>query len=449
MSPHRCQFVPPYLIARLTDHADPHVAAAARATVQADRTFREGAPRPGPVRPTALPEAVGDGPQRTISDAGSSTTLPGEQVRGEGDAAVQDVAVNEAYDGLGATWQLYWTVYERDSLDGKGLPLDATVHYGQDYDNAFFDGSRMVFGDGDGQVFNRFTAAVDVIGHELTHGFTQYTSALVYRRQSGALNESVSDVFGSLVRQQQLGQTADQADWLIGKGLFTDQVQGEALRSMKAPGTAYDDDVLGQDPQPASMDDFVVTTDDEGGVHINSGIPNRAFHLAATGIGGNAWEGAGRVWYDVLTGPDIAPDCDFATFAQLTVAAATTRFGDGSAEVQAVESAWATVKVTSVPATPAADPATSRSPGVTVIRSGGFAGRRVERTIIPDELGDDAEAWRGLLRSERLRSLTQDSPVPDGYTYRVVAPDLGLDVSAPEHAWPDDVRRLVVRTLEI
>jgi Zn-dependent metalloprotease len=183
----------------------------------------------------------------------------------------------------------------------------------------------MVFGDGDGTVFNRFTIAVDVIGHELTHGVTQFTAGLDYQGQSGALNESVSDVFGSLVKQRSLGQSAGQADWLIGAGLFTPEVHGVALRSMKAPGTAYDDPQLGKDPQPATMSGYVETSDDNGGVHTNSGIPNHAFYLAATAIGGNAWEGAGQVWDDVLTGGSLPHDVDFATFAEATMAAAKAR----------------------------------------------------------------------------------------------------------------------------
>ena len=155
----------------------------------------------------------------------------------------------------------------------------------------------------------------------------------------------MSDVFGSLVKQRHARQDADGADWLIGQGLFTDQVEGVALRSMSAPGTAYDDDVIGKDPQPASMDDYVETTSDNGGVHINSGIPNRAFYLAATGIGGRAWDGAGHVWFDVLTGGNVPKDCDFATFARLTTDAARARFGDGSAQATAVAEAWDKVGV--------------------------------------------------------------------------------------------------------
>ncbi|OEV31413.1 peptidase M4, partial [Streptomyces nanshensis] len=157
-------------------------------------------------------------PQRTISDADNEERLPGEEVRAEGSEPVQDASVNRAYAGLGATFELYLSVYDRYSIDGAGLPLDATVHYGEEYANAFWDGERMVFGDGDGEIFRDFTLPVDVIGHELTHGVTQYSANLEYYGQSGALNESVSDVFGALIKQHSLGQSAQEADWLIGSG---------------------------------------------------------------------------------------------------------------------------------------------------------------------------------------------------------------------------------------
>jgi hypothetical protein len=288
-SPAPCTIVPPYLLARLVDHPDEAVAEFARRSLERDRSLREH--RSAGVPPTsstpdhpvqhqrglAAPHADdGTGPQRTIADARGGETTPGTTVRTEGQAATGDPAADEAYDGFGQTWALFDQTYGRDSLDGQGLPLLGTVHYGHGYDNAFWDGTQMVFGDGDGTVFNRFTIAVDVIGHELTHGVTEHTAALVYQGQSGALNESLSDVFGSMVKQRALGQDAASADWLIGAGLFTTRVKGAALRSMKAPGTAYDDPELGKDPQPATMADYVETADDNGGVHLNSGIPNHA-----------------------------------------------------------------------------------------------------------------------------------------------------------------------------
>lgn len=283
---------------------------------------------------------TGAGLQRTIFDAGESQRLPGQEVRAEGDPPTGDDAVDEAYDHLGATYDLYSDVYDRNSIDNEGLPLNGTVHFGQEYDNAFWDGSRMVFGDGDGELFNRFTIPVDVVGHELTHGVTGDEAGLIYWGQSGALNESVSDVFGSLVKQYQLQQKAEDADWLIGEGLLTDEVNGEALRSMKSPGTAYDDPVLGKDNQPATMADYVRTIADNGGVHTNSGIPNHAFYLAATNIGGYAWDEVGLVWYSVLTGGQLSRSAQFATFANLTVLAAAELFRDDPGVADGVSDAW-------------------------------------------------------------------------------------------------------------
>ena len=202
----------------------------------------------------------------------------------------------------------------------------------------------MVYGDGDGRLFNRFTISLDVVGHELTHGVTQTEAQLLYRGQPGALNESMSDVFGSLVKQWARNETADRADWLIGEGLFTSEVRGAALRSMKAPGTAYDDPVLGRDPQPADMAHYVHTGSDNGGVHINSGIPNRAFCLTALHLGGYAWQKAGLIWYRALTGA-LGPASDFQAVGDATAAVAAALFGEGSIEQQAVVDAWRTVGI--------------------------------------------------------------------------------------------------------
>jgi Zn-dependent metalloprotease len=283
--------------------------------------------------------------QRTVYDAQHTETLPGVTLRSEGGPPLSDVEANEAYDGLGATFDFYAAVYDRNSIDDEGLHLDATVHYGRRYDNAFWNGQQMVFGDGDGDLFNRFTASLDVIAHELTHGVTGDEAGLVYVGQAGALNESVSDVFGSLVKQYARKQTAAEADWLIGAGLFTSKVQGVALRSLKAPGTAYDDPLLGRDPQPATMAGYVKTSADNGGVHTNSGIPNHAFYLAATALGGHAWEKAGRIWYETLRDKRLKRTATFAQFARYTVVNAAHFFG--ASERQAVAAAWSAVGVKS------------------------------------------------------------------------------------------------------
>jgi Zn-dependent metalloprotease len=299
----------------------------------------DGGGSPAPTDP-GTPSQPGT-PNRSILDGeGDEDSADDTLVRAEGAPAVTDASVNNAYDGLGDVFGYYEQVHGRDSLDGKGLPLVGVVHYGQAYDNAFWDGQAMRFGDGDGQVFGDFTGCLDVIGHELTHGVTQYTANLDYQGQSGALNEHISDVFGILVKQYRAGQAAADADWLIGEGLLAEGVKGRALRDMLHPGTAYDDPQLGVDPQPADMAHYVDTAEDDGGVHINSGIPNRAFALAATALGGHAWETVGPVWYSVLTGGHLPTSCDFAAFAAATRTAAAAVSPEVAA---AVDQAWTTV----------------------------------------------------------------------------------------------------------
>ena len=291
------------------------------------------------------------GKERIVYDAKNGSNLPGTIARREGEAASADVAVNEAYDGSGTTYDLFNDVYKRNSIDANGMRLDSTVHYRIGYDNAFWDGEQMVYGDGDEnlpveeRLFNRFTIALDVIGHELTHGVTQFEAKLMYSQQPGALNESMSDVFGSLVRQYQLAQTAAEADWIIGKGLLTANVNGVGIRSMKAPGTAYDDPVLGKDPQPAHMKDYVNTISDNGGVHINSGIPNHAFYVTAIELGGHAWEKAGQIWYVTLK-DKLTTNSKFQDCANLTYQVAGDLYGAGGLEQQAVQKGWAAVGLT-------------------------------------------------------------------------------------------------------
>jgi Zn-dependent metalloprotease len=184
-------------------------------------------------------------------------------------------------------------VFGRNSLDDGGMSLISSVHVGeadggdrfQPMNNAFWDGSQMAYGDGDGQVFQCFTRSLDVVGHELTHGVQSFTSNLLYRGQSGALNEHFSDVFGILVRQWRRKESATEASWLIGREVLVPAPTRRGIRDMEHPGTAYrDDPALGTDPQPDHMSKLYVGSADSGGVHINSGIPNRAFVLVAQAL---------------------------------------------------------------------------------------------------------------------------------------------------------------------
>lgn len=344
-------FLPPMVLESIAQNGDEGQRAWALRALDRDQTVRlarvqnqkvrAGGPREGA---DALAVATEPQPNRIIRDGQGQEIVNGPIMRREGDPAVEDDAANEAYDGFGDTFSFYLEVFERNSIDDEGMPLRGVVHFGQE-PNAFWDGRRMLFADGDGVIFDRLTRSLDVIGHELSHGVVEDEAGLEYSKQSGALNEHVADAFGSLVKQHKLNQRADAADWLIGADVWTPNIAGDALRSMKAPGTAYDDPTVGKDNQPAHMRDYVETIRDNGGVHINSGIPNHAFYLVATRIGGFAWERAGLIWYEALQHPLLKPTSDFATFARLTLRVAERRFGRDSGETRAVREGWEGVGV--------------------------------------------------------------------------------------------------------
>ena len=435
-----CQFVPPYLLRQIAA-SRPDAAGRCAETLAIDERLRTARTvRPPDARPTVA-EAAGTAAPWTVHTAANSSLLPGRIVRSAGEPESGDEAVDEAAFGIAGSLALFEEVYGRRSYDGKGAPVSLSVHYQRDYDNAFWDGTQLVFGDGDGSVFGRFTKPVDVLGHELTHAVTEHTAALEYAGQSGALNESVSDVFASCLKQRLLGQSALEADWLIGEGIFVAGIHARGLRDMAAPGTAYDDPALGKDPQAGDMSGYVETTDDNGGVHLNSGIPNRAFQLAATAIGGSTWEGAGAIWYAALTGGAVTARTDFAGFAAATVAAA-------SSHASAVREAWAAVGVepgSGAPGAPAPAPAPGRV--VSVRRTGGFTGRAVDGLVDLDA-GDDPRTpeVRSLLGRIDLRGVLGGSPHPDMYSYDF---DLGGSrLVVPEQHLTDDLRRLAELVLD-
>jgi Zn-dependent metalloprotease len=325
--PLRC-ILPPNVLDRLARSDDPDVRASALDAIRVDARFRiaraESASRTGGRATAPVTFArIGGSPNRTIYDQnhGSSQTL-GRVVRAEGQPETDDLAATEAYDGLGRTYEYFWTTFQRDSIDGQSRTLHGCVHQGENYPNAFWDGRAMFFGDGDGQMLTRTTAGVDVIGHELTHGVTQFEANLVYSGQSGALNESISDVFGIQIKQRALGQDVTTSDWLIGADIVGPALQ-PALRSMKDPGQAnpHDD------------------------VHTNSGIPNKAFYVLATTLGGNAWDTAGPIWYATLRDARLTPTATFQEFARLSVRNAMMIYGAQTTEADAVRGSWEAVKV--------------------------------------------------------------------------------------------------------
>jgi hypothetical protein len=432
----RCSFVPPFVLEALASRADdPDLAGLARETLRTDAQMRAHR-----IHPIAPPVSAGvERPRRTVYTADNTATLPGREVRTEGAPATGDAATDEAYDGVGSAWTLFQEAFDRDSFDDAGHPLDITVHYERHYPNAFWDGRQLVFGDGDRKIFERFTSSPDVIAHEFTHGVVQHTAGLAYSGQSGALNESVADVFAVLTVQRAHRQSVEQASWLIGEQIFTADVRADALRSMKAPGTAYDDPRIGRDPQPSTMDGYVETTDDNGGVHINSGIPNHAFYRAATALGGHAWEHVGPVWYAALVDPRVGEYADFARWAALTVDAAQRLFRDGDSVVRAVRDAWAAVGVrpadldAPAPAPPVSPPPAAPAGSghaVTVRRSGGVTGVTLERRI------DTATATRGgrveALLDRVPRASSERSPQPDRFVFTVEVDGHAVHVHEPE-----------------
>ena len=471
--PHRCGFVPPYLLRRVTETArERRLLADGRETLVVDERLRDRRAAASAQTPPLAPDTGGN---RVVYDAQGTEELPGVRARDADDPATGDAAVDEAHAHSGVAWDLFADVYARRSVDGEGTPLSVTVHFGTDYDNAFWDGTQLVFGDGDGEVFDRFTKPLDVTVHEFTHGVTQFTAGLTYQGQSGALNESVSDVFASVAKQRTLGQDADQADWLIGVGLFLPGVRATALRSMLEPGTAYDDPRLGRDPQVGSMADYVETEEDSGGVHINSGIPNRAFALAARAIGGPSWERPGQVWYAALTDGSVTPSTDFEGFARATVDAAGRLFADDPSVAGHVTQAWrqvgllvagpADAATADAPSPVRAGPATDDSPApadvvpagvppepredddevVAVRRTGGFTGatRSAEVSLGRDPAGDEL---RRLLNQISVSGWAPSEPQPDRFTYTVACRSFELTV--PEQDLTPELSRVVQIVLD-
>lgn len=277
-------------------------------------------------------------------------------------------------DGVSAAFNLsrvydyYLDVHERDSLDGNGGGLLAIVRLGVGYNNAFWSGSFMAFGTGDAYV-----ASLDVVGHELTHGVTERTANLVYRNESGAMNEAFSDVFGEAVEAYVNGTN----DWLVGSQLSSE------LRDMSNPTR------LGH---PAAYGDFVVTPNDNGGVHTNSGIINHAFYQLVEGLDGAiGLEDAERIFYRALT-VHLLSNSRFVDARLAAVASAREIFGATSNQARRTEEAFDAVEIFDGRGTPQPQP----FPGVNgedatlflyydLEEGAYFLGRREDAQQDPDE----------------------------------------------------------------
>jgi Zn-dependent metalloprotease len=371
---HVCYYIPPHMlahvaVARARERGEPGAAHQSAKVSDLLRQRRKlnaleslNPKPPAPAGPTKVPSSAGRSSHTVVATKGSSAmavaaaavTIPQPgtharliyddqqqwafdvvDIRNEGDPAVGQQNANLAYDALGATLEFYRDVLGRNSIDNLGMNLDANVNYGASFDNAFWDGSRMVFGNGDGVIFQDFTNDVDVPGHELTHGVTQYTAGLQYSDQPGALNEATSDIFGACIDARVNGKDAGSFNWLIGEGVMAPQLYGEAIRSMAYPGTAYDNPILGTDPQPATMAGYVPG----GDPHVNSGIINRWFYLMATDLG---MDPAALIWYQTLQ--NLWPTAQFVDAAQVAAAQARILARDGKVPSRAPQTVRGTAR---------------------------------------------------------------------------------------------------------
>jgi len=336
-----CTIIPPHTLENIAANASGPSADAAR------KTLFDSARLHGNRQVFSLIMNLNPSPggrNRMTYDAMSYTRLPGLLKIKEGEPPTGPADVDTAHALAGEVYDFFRRVFDRDSLDGRGMPITSTANYGDHFCNGYWNGRQMVYGRGDGRLFGSFACSRSVSGHEFTHGLIQSTANLNYEGESGALNEHVADVFGAVIEQFAGAVPVNQADWVIGRGLFLPSVKGDGVRNLLRPGTAYDDPILGHDPQPDRMSRYVRTNQDNGGVHVNSGIPNRAFALAAIAMGGNSWDRAAPIWFRALT-RYLVNTSGFVDLANGTIRSAQDLFGPQCPEADALRMAWDAVEI--------------------------------------------------------------------------------------------------------
>jgi len=332
-------YLPPHVLDDIAQSADPAAQQIARNAIRYSEAFRatRETMRMLPIMSAIpSPQATKYRLVYTMNNSFNRIRLPGELMRSEGDDPSEDEAVNEAYDFSGVTYDFYEEILGRNSIDGRGMALISSAHFGVDYNNAFWNGEQMTYGDGDGRIFIRFSKSLDVVGHELTHGVVQHTSNLIYEYEPGALNEHFADVMGALIKQWYNQQTVEQADWYMGGEIMAPELGVKGLRTFKDERAFENHPILRTDRQPKHMRDKFEGEDDNGGVHFNSGIPNHAFYLVATALGGYSWERAGKIWYQTLR--RLSENSEFREMARVSYEVAAQEFGD--AEKEAIQMAW-------------------------------------------------------------------------------------------------------------
>jgi Zn-dependent metalloprotease len=271
-------------------------------------------------------------PTVTVYDCKHTQTTPGTPVPNPGSSA--DSTAKRTFNETTSVAKFYKDVFNRNSIDNHGMTMMSSIHYGSKFNNALWNGSQMIYGDGDGSIFVDFTNGNDVIGHELTHGVTQHSLQLNYADEAGGLNESISDCFGSMFRQWEAKQDVKHADWLIGHDIMGPTAKARGficLRDMADPAAKH---CLA--PQPTQYSQITPGMDP----HYSSGPPNLAFYTACKALGGKSWEKIGQVWYQSLTAFGPTPDMTMKPFADRTRQVAQTLYSTTPAVAAAVDQGW-------------------------------------------------------------------------------------------------------------
>lgn len=341
-----CFALPKKLIQHLADTSDGEHSEMLKAQIahssglrgrRAQHTVKGVAPKPG-VKPL----------QRSVFDAGGRTFLPGKLLRDEDDPPTKDQLADEAYDSIGIALRFFDSVFGRNSIDNKGMRVDASVHYGFGFVNAMWTGEQIIIGDGDGRTVKDLAGSLSIIAHEFAHGVSQHLvpgglgvvqvagKPPALKGEAGALNESFSDVFASMIKQWHGQQDVGQADWLVGEGILL-RGSGKAIRSLKDPGNTKltwpkDDQIRNYKHYKPTME-----------AHTASGIANHAFYLAATRLGGQSWETLGKVWFKGFD--KLRARSTFLDAAHATMGVAAALHGKGSKTHEAVKAGWKQVNV--------------------------------------------------------------------------------------------------------
>ncbi|MFS0782824.1 M4 family metallopeptidase [Bacillus sp. 1P06AnD] len=253
--------------------------------------------------------------------------------------ASYDAPAVDAHNYAGTVYDFYKSAFSRNSYDGNGAALKSIVHYSKNYNNAFWNGSQMIYGDGDGSTFIPLSGGLDVVAHELTHAVTSSESNLIYQNESGALNEAISDIFGTVI---EFKYQPTKSDYNIGEDIYTPSVAGDALRSMSSP-TLYGD--------PDHYSNKYTGSSDNGGVHTNSGIINKAAYLISAGgthhgvsVSGIGIEKLGKIFYRANT-VYLSSNATFSQAKAACIQSASDLFGSASTEKTAVSNAFTAVGI--------------------------------------------------------------------------------------------------------